>query len=231
MKKGTKIILLVLYLCVVVGGIAFLGVNIHRQMAQEKKEEKKSEAMNNQTGTDSSSSIETDDDDTGYILIGDSRFVGMDAACEITENPDNREYVVAKVGQGLSWFKEEGLKEAEDIEETHPQITKWKYVICLGVNDLIDIDDYIDEYTLLKNDHDLVLVSVGPVGDSAEVTNEDIQVFNEQLKDFCDEYDIPFIDYNTTLKAEGYETQDGLHYTNTVYERIYELIEEGMKTS
>lgn len=228
MKSGTKIFLLVLFTCIVIGGIGFLGVDIHHQMTAEQKQDKKTAEAGADNSSDTTSDG-SDDEATGYIFIGDSRFVGMDAACEITDNPSNREYVVAKVGQGLSWLKEYGLQEAEQVEQTHPSITKWKYVICLGVNDLVDLDDYIEEYTMLKDSHDLILVSVGPVGPSAEIENEDIQVFNQQIRNFCEDNDIPYIDYYTTLSAEGYTTQDGLHYPNSVYERIYEIIEEGIR--
>lgn len=229
MNKGIKVFLLVLFTVIIAGGIGFLAYEVPRQMTTEAQQEKTTSNSETNDSSLSDSDTTTDDPDTGYILIGDSRFVGMDQACEITENADNREYVVAKVGQGYKWFVDCALDEASDIEKTHTWITKWKYVICLGVNDLWDFEKYRDEYLSLKNSHDLILVSVGPTGPSSDVSNDDVTVFNQQLRNFCTENDIPYIDYNTTITEEGFSTQDGLHYTNAIYRRIYEIIEEGMR--
>lgn len=233
MTKGIKLFLLVLFTAIVAGGVGFLAYEVHSQVSTARTED--SEEKNNTKTSDSSLSDNaqatagTDDQDTGYILIGDSRFVGMDQACEITDNATNHEYVVAKVGEGYQWFVNTALTEARDIVRTHTWISRWKYVICLGVNDLWDFEKYKDEYLTLKSDHDLILVSVGPTGPSSTVSNDDVTVFNQQLRNFCDENDIPYIDYNTTITGEGFTTQDGLHYTNTIYKRIYEIIEEGMR--
>lgn len=230
MHKGIKIFLLVLFAAVIAGGVGFLAYEVPKQLKTEQKEETTTTDSSAASGSSiTETTVTADDPDTGYILIGDSRFVGMDQACEITDNATNREYVVAEVGQGYYWFVNTALSEAQDIVNTHSWITNWKYVICLGVNDLWNFEKYKQEYLTLKSDHDLVLVSVGPTGPSSEVSNDDVTVFNQQLSNFCSEYSIPYIDYNTTITQEGFTTQDGLHYTNDIYRRIYELIESGMK--
>lgn len=234
MSKGIKTILLILFAAIIAGGIAFLAYEVPQQMKREQATEEtttsdSTEASDNTASANTETSTTVDDSDTGYILIGDSRFVGMDQACEITENATNREYVVAKVGQGYYWFVNTALGQADDIVRTHTWISKWKYVICLGVNDLWNFEKYKDEYLSLKNDHDLILVSVGPTGPSSDVSNDDVTVFNQQLSNFCTEYDIPYIDYNTPITEEGFTTQDGLHYTNDIYRKIYDIIEQGMK--
>lgn len=163
-------------------------------------------------------------EDTGVIYIGDSRFVGMNDVCHI-DNGTNR-FIVAKVGQGLSWLKRDGLVQAQQIEASHPELTHFKYVICLGVNDLVNINDYMEEYRQLAVGHDLTLVSVGPVGQYPGLSNEEIEGFNSQIKALCEELQIPYVDDYTVLTTEGYETQDGLHYKDAVYERIYQILKQ-----
>lgn len=229
MHKVGKIILLVLFSIIIAGGIGFLAYEIPRQ-----GDSRKALARNKEKTDTSASALDeeyTDDPSTGYILIGDSRFVGMDLACDITDNVTNHQYVVAKVGEGYNWFINSALSQAEDIKKTHTWISKWKYVICLGVNDLWDLDKYKDEYLSLKNDYDLTLVSVGPTGPSAKVSNDDVTEFNNKLRDFCDRNSISYIDYNTVISREGFTTADGLHYTDAVYKRIYSIIEDGMKNN
>lgn len=233
MSKGVKIFLLILFTAIVAGGVGFLAYNIHSEMNEIATKEQKDNGKDTTVTDDNAATTDTTDDtDTGYILIGDSRFVGMDLACEITDNPTNREYVVAKVGEGLSWLENEGLTEASEIEQTHTYIRKWKYVICLGVNDLWDLDKYKDEYLTLKNQHDLMIVSVGPTTPPAVVDNDDVTVFNQQMSEFCEANDIPYIDYNTVITKESFEIQaDGLHYKDSTYRRIYEIIEGKMRES
>lgn len=233
-KKG-KIILLAVFVAVILGGTGFLVYQMTHLSGNAYTGESSEQAV---SGTSSDKSVDnatvsgpddTLEQNTGYILIGDSRFVGMDGVCDITETTGNREYVVAKVGQGLKWFKETGLSEAEGIEAAEPSIGHWKYVICLGINDLWDIDDYLEEYRSLRYTHDLIIVSVGPVGPSAQMENSEVDEFNTKLSSFCSLNGIRYIDYNTTLQEEGFTTQDGLHYTDDVYRRIYSMIETGMR--
>jgi lysophospholipase L1-like esterase len=74
--------------------------------------------------------------------------------------------------------------------------------------------------------HDLTLVSVGPVGQYPGLSNEEIEGFNSQIKALCEELQIPYVDDYTVLTTEGYETQDGLHYKDAVYERIYQILKQ-----
>lgn len=228
------IITLIILTAIVVGGVAFLGYQGYKGLHASKRENRKEITSESNSGSaitaDSSGDIADltpDDADTAYILIGDSRFVGMDLVCQI--NGTENRFVVAKQGQGLDWFLKEGLPQAEQVEASNPQYTKWKWIICLGVNDLWDAEKYIDEYTTLKNEHDITLVSVGPVGDEAKVTNEDIDAFNSAISTFCTGNGIRFIDYNSTLKAEGFDTKDGLHYTSDTYKKIFDIIDTQMR--
>ncbi len=163
---------------------------------------------------------------TGTIFIGDSRFVGMDGVVDIEDT--NNQFVVAQVGEGLSWFKGNGLRQITKLRKENSALTHWRYVICLGVNDLWDADAYLEEYDILREDPDieLILVSVNPVKGYPTISNDDIESFNEKLSDYADENGLQYIDSYTELRESGYTTTDGLHYDDATYQKIYDIISE-----
>lgn len=165
---------------------------------------------------------------TGTIFIGDSRFVGMDDAVDI--EGENNQFVVAQVGEGLSWFKNAGLKRVKKLREENTALTHWRYVICLGVNDLSDIKNYMAEYDTLQEDPDveLILVSVNPVKNYPTISNDDIESFNEKLSDYAKEKGLQYIDTYSELTESGFSSTDGLHYSNSTYEKIYDIISEAI---
>lgn len=190
-------------------------------------------------GTSATSSEYSEDTigaDTGIIFIGDSRFVGMNEAVGI-DSMANR-FVVAETGQGYFWFKNTGLYSALSIEQSNPQVSSWIYVICLGINDLNHEQRYEElydqlimsgsSYTVSDKETTIVLVSVGPVGDYPDITNDQVDEFNIALKTYCSINGIKYIDYNTTLTEQGYTTIDGLHYNNDTYRQIYQIIMTGL---
>ena len=67
---------------------------------------------------------------------------------------------------------------------------------------------------------------VNPVDEEQEtysgyhIKNDDIDYFNQEIIDRLDE-NVIVIDTNSYLNAIGFETQDGLHYTEETYENIY----------
>lgn len=165
--------------------------------------------------------IETD----GIILLGDSRFVGIDNAVEQADNV----FFVAKVGEGYSWFVETAIPQIEDIREDNPYITDWTIVTGLGVNDLSNVSKYENKYEeLLEGDWSdvtLYYMSVNPVDESKcyTVKNSNIRKFN---KHFSDEEN--YIDtYGYVL--DHMETNDGLHFGKTINKKLYSLIMEGIE--
>lgn len=162
--------------------------------------------------------------ETGYIFIGDSRFVGMNDACGIS-NTDNR-FVIAMIGEGYDFLVNTALQRADEITTENSDITNWKYIICLGVNDLYNIDKYISEYNKLKTTVDLVIVSVNPIEYHSSITNDDIDEFNNRIKDIGD---VQYIDTNYTLCKEGFSTVDGIHYTSDTYKLIYNTINTNLE--
>ena len=161
-------------------------------------------------------------DDTGYIFVGDSRFVNMNTVCRITEQ-DNL-FVVAKVGEGYGWFNNTALSQIKRIISSG-LFNKWKVLICLGINDLGNIKKYTEKYTEIKDEYDISLISVNPVGNYGTLTNEKVSAFNSELK----KLPFPYIDSYGVLISTGYETTDGLHYNGDTSRKIFDSILLGIQ--
>ncbi len=159
--------------------------------------------------------------DTGYIFVGDSRFVNMNTACGISKT-DNL-FMVAKIGEGYSWFKNTALQQIKRITASG-LFKNWKVIICLGINDLENISKYTGKYEEIKDDYDLILVSVNPIDHYGNLSNQKIENFNASLK----KLDIAYIDTFTILCETGYSTADGLHYNTNTSKKIYNGILSGI---
>lgn len=163
--------------------------------------------------------------ETGYIYLGDSRFVGMDKVCEVSE--EDNTWVVAKVGEGLNWCKKTAVPEIAKIVEDNPDVDEWVLISGLGVNDTYNAKKYVEFYENL-DDMTIVLCSVNPVekskcdkhGYDYSYLSKGIESVNAVLQDS----DFPYIDVNSYLIENGYETADGVHYTADTYTDIYVYI-------
>ena len=162
------------------------------------------------------------DPETGYIFIGDSRFVGMDDACGISSLPNC--FVVAKVGEGYGWLKSTALGQVDRIVETG-LFDEWVLVTGLGVNDPARGKDYVSEYEKLAEKYICVLVSVNPVNEELTSTKN---ATIEQLNDLFKEMQLPYVDVYGILMSDGYSTMDGLHYTGDTYRYIWSCICSGI---
>ena len=149
---------------------------------------------------------------TGYIIVGDSRTVGMDTACDIAAHANV--FVVAERSKGLWWLKHEGVAEIERIKISNPDVDHWTIVSNLGVNDLGSCENYVEFYKTFGDD--FIFVSVNPVKSGASVTNESITHFNSRMRE-----EFRYIDTNTMLQKKGYSAPDGLHYTESTYKLIF----------
>lgn len=151
------------------------------------------------------------------IFVGDSRTVGMRDAVN-----DNCVYLGSE-GEGYNWFASEGvayldqdikLNDATDV------------VINFGVNDPENVSLYIDLYhSLIEKypDTSFYFLSVNPLEDSEgfNTTNEMISLFNATIAGaFPDAY----LDSNSYLTETGFETTDGLHYTDDTYRKIHAFV-------
>ena len=231
-KKGKvfqKAVVLILMISLSILGIVFVGYGIYTEhqkaVSQLREYEVDPEDEAEDTDEEPSDGGEVIASDEAVIYIGDSRFVGMDDVCGISSVPGS--FVVAQVGQGHKWLTEEAVSQAQEIEYSHPEYSKFYYVICLGINDLVNLDKYIETYRQLGASKDLVLVSVGPVGPVSSITNDKVAEFNSTIASLG----FPYIDYNSYLMSEGFSAPDGLHYDDDTYRRIYEIITESMNES
>lgn len=163
------------------------------------------------------------DVNTGYIFLGDSRTVGMNNAVEIE---DDSVFVVAKVGEGYKWMVDKGLPEVCDIIEEHTEYNKWVLITNLGVNDLHNKQKYVDAYEELSELFEIYFVSVNPCKGSYDYLNSKIDDFNKTMSDL--EF-VTYIDTCTLLRKDGFSSSDGLHYSKSTYQKIYNIIIDNVK--
>ena len=156
-----------------------------------------------------------DYEDYNYVFLGDSRFVGM-SNCK-----QSNDIFICKVGEGYNYF----CKNINNISENDIVI------IGFGVNDLGNIDKYIELANSLTNE--VYYLTVNPADEQKErengysVTNQQIDEFNNKLKANATNYKV--IDTNSYLKQIGFSTTDGLHYDNATYIKIYEYIKQNFQ--
>lgn len=157
-----------------------------------------------------------------YIFVGDSRTVGMHNALFKDGGEDGCSFI-AKSGEGYYWFYHDGIVELENALAADPCAT---VIFNLGVNDLREADRYISLYQeLFSTYHDpsFYILSVNPVNDEkcSGASNEEIEAFNEKMEEaFPDQ----FLDCYAYLEDHGFETADGLHYSNDTYRDIHHFV-------
>lgn len=153
------------------------------------------------------------------LFVGDSRTVGMQKAV-LEAIPEDPCTCIAMEGEGYRWFYNEGIGQ---LEESLSEDPRQVVVLNLGVNDLEEITNYISIYRALFEafpQTSFHIMSVNPVDEEQfdGVTNEEIEAFNMQIQEaFSSQY----LDCFSYLQKEGYETVDGLHYSEETYLRIH----------
>lgn len=157
------------------------------------------------------------------IFVGDSRTVGMQAAIG-----NAGDVWSGKVGQGLNWMKSTGIPNVEE------QITEGaNVVIMMGVNDCgynaSAYVDYLNDLSAKAEDKgaNLYFVSVNPTSGSYSNLNTSIDNFNATIKEGINS-NIKYIDTNSVLKENGFNSGDGLHYDSSTYQTIYGIIKDNM---
>ncbi|MBQ7562808.1 MAG: SGNH/GDSL hydrolase family protein [Lachnospiraceae bacterium] len=170
-------------------------------------------------------------DGTGYILIGDSRITALNATCQINATPDNW-FVVACAGVHLNYLSDIAIPVGEMIEAAHPEITRWKYIINLGLTDLDRPKAYKDYLSQLSQTKEVYFASVGPTSSTKTtktfaLTNQRIEKFNAQMAGLPT---VRYIDLWSYLGAFGYtNAEDGFHYDSATSKRIYQFLREAMR--
>ncbi|WP_290848951.1 hypothetical protein [Eubacterium sp. LMAG:50] len=155
-----------------------------------------------------------------YLFVGDSRYKGMEKA-----NATDEDVFICEVGEGYDYL----INQMNNIKYEIDDDTA--LIIGLGVNDLVNIDKYVDKINEMSQTFDcqIYYMLVNPVYEEQEtysgyhIKNDDIDYFNQEIIDRLDE-NVIVIDTNSYLNAIGFETQDGLHYTEETYENIYNYI-------
>ncbi|MDO5422630.1 MAG: SGNH/GDSL hydrolase family protein [Eubacteriales bacterium] len=153
------------------------------------------------------------------LFLGDSRTAGMRNALAELGVSDPCSYL-AKDGEGCYWLRNTALPELTARLDQEPDTI---VITNLGVNDLTECASYLSLY------HDLLerypttpfyIMSVNPASDDCSmVANADIESFNQTMQD---EFPDLYFDCYHYLMDNGYETVDGLHYTQETYAKIYD---------
>ena len=164
--------------------------------------------------------------DRQLVIIGDSRTVGMESAVG-----QNKNIWSAKVGIGLSWMKSTGVPAVEANINSNTDV-----VILMGVNDVLSpsyTDKYID-YINEKADAWTALgahvyyVSVNPMAYETRaypgITNTAIETWNTKMQAGLSK-NVRYIDTYTEMLG-NVESRDGIHYFNSTYKEIYDLINQ-----
>lgn len=147
------------------------------------------------------------------LFTGDSRFVGM-------KDLSDGEIFFAESGKGFPYF----CSLQDSIKNENIDII----VVGFGVNDLYNVKKYVEYLNNNPFSADVYFLTVNPVDEYTEkkygytITNKDIDEFNSYIKESAVYYKV--LDTNSYLNSIGFETKDGLHYTDETYQNIYEYI-------
>ncbi len=172
-------------------------------------------------------------DDTGYILIGDSRMTALNATCQVNATLDNW-FVVGCAGAHLKYLTDTAIPVAEIIESAHPEIRRWKYIINLGLTDLNKAGTYVDYLGKLAQTKEVYFACVGPTSETRTtkaygMTNQRIASFNAMISSVPSIHTIDLYNY---LLLSGYQTvDDGFHYSADTTKNIYYYLRETARTS
>ena len=168
------------------------------------------------------------------IWVGDSRTLGMGNALRKAGRNDDSDLFVGAVGEGVRWFRDQGMGEMSDAIAQHPQLP---VVLNFGVNDPQLIDEYIAAYQDVIDAHPdtaFYILSVNPIDE--EFLIEDGQVHETVFDDINSlniarmnvrlkkEFGSRYIDSASFLKTDGFETVDGLHFSTQTYLKIHDFV-------
>lgn len=167
-----------------------------------------------QTGTDNQPATEVKNA-AGVIMVGDSRFVQMQA--NIGENSCTW---IAENGKGYNWFNENAVVRIDGCVGKGSKI-----LINLGVNDPGHVNDYIALVNVkaaewVEKGAKVYYASVNPVWDNPYTTEEQVEYFNSQMQAGLSG-DVHWIDSHSYLNSIGYRLVDGLHFNAETYQNIY----------
>lgn len=152
------------------------------------------------------------------VYIGDSRTEGLRDV-----NSDSKNTFICLSSMGYDWMLSTAFPQAESYASSGTA-----FVILMGVNDLYHQNSYISAINQKaaewkKKGAVVYFASVGPVQNDPYTSNSEIESFNRALKNGLSS-DVGYIDLYGELNKSGYQTVDGIHYTNTVSKNILSFI-------
>lgn len=150
-----------------------------------------------------------------YIMVGDSRFVGMEEAVG-----GGGCVWISQLSAGLSWFADTAVPEIDAAVTDKTAI-----IINMGINDLGNVMGYIDVLNQkvpewLDKGAVVYYMSVNPVERHATITNNDIVDFNNTMYNYMPQ-EVGWIETNAYLLDNGFATMDGLHFDTGTYQTIF----------
>lgn len=151
----------------------------------------------------------------GVILVGDSRFVQMQANAG-----ENSCTWIAENGKGYTWLSENAIARVDGCVGKGSKI-----LINLGVNDPGNLKNYLELVNAkaaewVGKGAKVYYASVNPVWENPYVTEEQVQYFNSQLQGGLSG-DIHYIDSHSYLHSIGYKLVDGLHFNAETYQNLF----------
>lgn len=151
----------------------------------------------------------------GVILVGDSRFVQMQA--NVGENSCTW---IAESGKGYHWFNDNAVARIDGCVGKGSKI-----LINLGVNDPGNLNNYLALVNAKASEWAakgavVYYASVNPVWENPYVTEEQVEYFNSQMQGGLSG-DVHWIDSHSYLNGIGYKLVDGLHYNAETYQNLY----------
>ena len=185
---------------------------------------------NNKTGASSSSSkSNTNTKISSNLYVGDSRTVGM---CEVYKLCEKHPYV-AQGSMGYDWFVDTAIPQINNKIKSK----NYNIVILMGVNGAGTdgkalADQYYNKVSELAKTtwkkQNVIFVSINPVVDGMSYTyTSGVNSFNKQMKSKISSSKISNLSYcdtNSKLKMSEIDSGDGLHYNETGYQKIYNII-------
>lgn len=173
----------------------------------------------------------------GIILVGDSRTAFMTRTAHITDLCLTKVIFIGNPGSGYKW-----LVDGANTNLLSYLNSSKKYIVVFnhGVNDLGNLEEYKKYYesilTRYKNKHKLLFMSVNPVvrGARSDRYYNGTGSFNERIKYFNLAMKYTFganryIDCYNHLMTYGYDSYDGIHFTDDTNLDIINYIMSSLK--
>ncbi len=181
------------------------------------------------------------------VFIGDSRTNGL-----LTYRLLPPEQVFAIDGSTQKSIREQEFVQLEpngaflSVEEAVKARQPHRILIAFGVNAIpimseeefmSEFDILIDQLTQVSPNSQIVIQAIFPVSwwkheTMQYLTNENIDHFNELLKQYCTENGYTFFDISDKFKGEdgslssSYDAGDGLHFNQHFYQKYIQLLVE-----